>query len=102
MLPGDETSAFNDPVVLAGDPWRMWVCRHPLDVVGAEDRMSTWYATSADGLTWQLHGDVLSGRAGRWDARGARITAGLDPDGCVLIVGSECRVLTVCPPGAWS
>jgi hypothetical protein len=81
VLPGDETSAFKDPVVLAGDPWRMWVCRHPLDVVGDEDRMSTWFATSADGLTWQLHGEVLSGRIGRWDARGARVTAVLDPDG---------------------
>ena len=81
VLPGDETSAFKDPVVLAGAPWRMWVCRHPLDVVGAEDRMSTWYATSVDGLSWQLHGEVLSGRVGRWDARGARVTAVLDPDG---------------------
>jgi hypothetical protein len=80
-LPGDETSAFKDPVVLAGDPWRMWVCRHPLDVVGAEDRMSTWFATSPDGLDWQLHGEVLGGRVGRWDARGARVTAVLDPDG---------------------
>jgi hypothetical protein len=85
VLPGDETSAFKDPVVLAGEPWRMWVCRHPLDVVGAEDRMSTWFATSADGLTWQLHGEVLSGRVGRWDARGARVTAVLDPGGDTVL-----------------
>lgn len=85
VLPGDDVSAFKDPVVLPGDPWRMWVCRHPLDVVGAEDRMSTWFATSADGLSWQLHGEVLRGRAGSWDARGARVTALLDPDGEVFL-----------------
>ena len=80
VLPGDAASAFKDPVVLVGQPWRMWVCRHPLDKVGGEDRISTWYATSDDGLTWRLHGEVLSGRPGRWDARGARVTAVLDPD----------------------
>ncbi len=80
VLPGDETSAFKDPVVVSGEPWRMWVCRHPIDVVGSEDRMSTWYATSDDGLAWRLHGEVLAGRPGSWDARGARVTAVLDPE----------------------
>ena len=42
--------------------------------------MNTAYATSADGLTWQWHGTVLSGRPGEWDARGARLTTVL-PDG---------------------
>ncbi len=85
VLPGDAGSAFKDPVVLPGKPWRMWVCRHPLDVVGAEDRMSTWYATSDDGLTWRLRAEVLRGRSGSWDARGARVTAVLDPDGDVFL-----------------
>jgi hypothetical protein len=42
--------------------------------------MTTAYATSADGLDWQWHGTVLTGRPGTWDARGARLTAVL-PDG---------------------
>ena len=37
--------------------------------------MSTAHATSADGLAWTWHGTVLRGRAGLWDARGARVTA---------------------------
>lgn len=36
--------------------------------------MSTLYATSDDGIGWTVHGTVLSGRRGTWDARGARIT----------------------------
>jgi hypothetical protein len=42
--------------------------------------MNTAYATSSDGLAWQWHGTVLSGRPGEWDARGARLTTVL-PDG---------------------
>jgi hypothetical protein len=42
--------------------------------------MSTGYATSADGLTWDWHGFVLAGRPGMWDARGARLCSVL-PDG---------------------
>jgi hypothetical protein len=76
VFPGDSTHAFKDPVVVADqNGWRMWVCRHPLDVAGAEDRMSTWFATSSDGLDWQLQGEVLAPRPGQWDARGARVTA---------------------------
>jgi hypothetical protein len=76
VMAGDKSQAFKDPVVVAdGNSWRMWVCRHPLDVVGAEDRMSTWLATSTDGLDWQLQGEVLAPRPQEWDARGARVTA---------------------------
>ena len=43
--------------------------------------MTTAYATSdADGIEWSWHGTVLTGRAGLWDARGARATTVL-PDG---------------------
>ncbi len=74
--------AVKDPVIRwspdAG--WQMWVCCHPLDVPGAEDRMWTAYATSADGLTWRHHGPVLRGREGHWDARGARVTTILSDD----------------------
>ena len=74
--------ALKDPVIATGadGQWHMWVCCHPLDVPGAEDRMWTSYASSPDGLTWTDHGPVLTGRAGRWDERGARITAVLDAD----------------------
>ena len=37
--------------------------------------MSTWHATSADGLSWSWDREVLAGRPGAWDARGARVTA---------------------------
>jgi hypothetical protein len=81
VLPGDDKQAFKDPVVRADDTgWRMWVCRHPLDEPGAEDRMSTWFATSDDGLAWRLEREVLAPRPGRWDARGARVTALLSED----------------------
>jgi hypothetical protein len=60
--------------------WHAWICCHPLDVAGAEDRMTTTHATSPDGLDWTSRGTVLAGRPGTWDARGARVTAVL-PDG---------------------
>lgn len=73
--------ALKDPIVHAtADGWGMWLCRHPLDVPGAEDRMTTVFATSADGTTWDVRGTVLRGRPGCWDARGARVTSIL-PDG---------------------
>lgn len=81
VLPGDQRTAVKDPIVkLIDGAWHAWICCHPLDLPGAEDRMSSAYATSADGLTWQWHGTVLSGRPGEWDARGARLTSIL-PDG---------------------
>ena len=58
----------------------MWVCCHPLHPAGHEDRMVTRYATSADGLGWTDHGEVLRGTPGSWDERGARVTAVLDLD----------------------
>lgn len=92
VLPGDEEQAFKDPVVLAGDSgWRMWVCRHPLDVPGAEDRMSTWYATSRDGLRWTVQGEVLAPRLGAWDSRGARVTAIVREDPLVVVYDGRSR-----------
>jgi hypothetical protein len=76
VFPGDEHTGVKDPVVRrAGDRWEAWICCHPLDEPGEEDRMTTAYATSLDGLSWRWHGTVLSGRRGKWDARGARVTA---------------------------
>jgi hypothetical protein len=80
-FPGDDRTAVKDPIVRQVDGrWEAWVCCHPLDVPGAEDRMSSAYATSRDGLAWDWHGTVLAGRRGAWDARGARLTCVL-PDG---------------------
>jgi len=73
---GDTHTAVKDPVVLRDHAgWHMWVCCHPLDDPHATDRMATRYATSSDGLRWTLGPVVLAGRPGRWDARGARVTA---------------------------
>jgi hypothetical protein len=82
VFPGDENTGVKDPVVQrkAAGSWQAWICCHPLDVPDEEDRMTTAYATSADGLDWRWHGTVLSPRAGMWDARGTRLTTVL-PDG---------------------
>jgi hypothetical protein len=75
VLSGDEHTGVKDPVIRAiDDGWEMWLCCHPLDEPGHEDRMTTRRLTSADGLVWEDHGEVLAGRPGHWDARGARVT----------------------------
>ena len=76
IFPGSSDVGVKDPVVRRhGDQWQAWICCHPLDEPGEEDRMTTAYATSQDGLEWRWRGTVLAGRAGMWDARGARVTA---------------------------
>jgi hypothetical protein len=82
VFPGDENTGVKDPLVRRTPEggWEAWICCHPLDVPDEEDRMTTAYATSADGLTWDWHGTVLEPRPGKWDARGARLTTVL-PDG---------------------
>ena len=82
VFPGDENTGVKDPFVrrTADGGWEAWICCHPLDVPDEEDRMTTAYATSTDGLTWDWHGTVLAPRAGMWDSRGARLTTIL-PDG---------------------
>ena len=81
VLPGDDRVAVKDPVITCRDGrWEMWVCRHPLTETGHEDRMTTAYLTSADGLNWTDHGDVLTGTPGGWDSRGARVTAVLQTE----------------------
>lgn len=79
VFPGGDDLGVKDPVVrYRNGRWHAWICCHPLDIEDAEDRMTTAYATSDDGLSWEWHGTVLAGRAGEWDARGARVTAVLD------------------------
>jgi hypothetical protein len=81
VFPGDEHVGVKDPIVRRdGARWEAWICCHPLDEPDEEDRMSTAYATSADGLEWRWHGTVFGPRPATWDARGARLTAIL-PDG---------------------
>ena len=82
VWPGDEQTGVKDPLVqrTADGGWQAWICCHPLDELDEEDRMTTAYATSRDGLSWQWHGTVLTPRPGTWDQRGARVTAVL-PDG---------------------
>lgn len=77
VLPGDADTAWKDVVVdRDDDTWRMWACRHPLDGGDEEaDRMTTWYATSSDGLAWDFQGPALTPTAGTWDQRGTRVTS---------------------------
>jgi hypothetical protein len=75
-FPGDDYMAVKDPIVRRTDGgWEAWICCHPLDEPDEEDRMTSAYATSEDGLNWIWHGTVLAPRPGTWDARGARLTA---------------------------
>ena len=82
VFPGDEHTGVKDPLVqrTADGAWRAWICCHPLDEPDEEDRMTTAFATSEDGIEWRWHGTALAPRPGTWDARGARLTAVL-PDG---------------------
>lgn len=85
VLPGSEAAGVKDPVVLfhAGR-WHLWASVHPLESWENADRMTTDYATSGDGVTWQWHGTVLAGRSGEWDARGVRLSS-------VTVDGDELR-----------
>jgi hypothetical protein len=83
VLPGNGDEAWKDVVVqVDADGWRMWACRHPLD--GGDDgadRMSSWYATSHDGLAWTMQAEALRPAPDTWDARGTRITEVCHVDG---------------------
>ena len=75
-LPGDTKTGVKDPVIVRrGDVWELWASCHPLADPAEADQMVTDYATSIDGLQWTWHGTALSGRPGKWDARGTRIAA---------------------------
>lgn len=78
VLPGDATTGVKDPVVtVEGTRWRMWVCCHPLDLPGEEDRMFSRLATSRDGLSWTFGSDELAPPTTGWSRRGTRVTAAL-------------------------
>jgi hypothetical protein len=76
VFAGDKLIAVKDPVIrFAAGCWHGWICCHPLDEPGEEDRMLTRYATSPDGVDWTWHAAALTPRGGAWDARGVRVTA---------------------------
>lgn len=76
ILFGNADTGVKDPVVIwKRGLWHMWLCCHPLEVPEAADRMYSRYATSTDGLSWDLHGVALKGRDGAWDQRGARVSS---------------------------
>jgi hypothetical protein len=61
VVPGDDRTAVKDPVIRVRDGrWHAWIYCHPLDQPGEEDRMTTAYATSEDGLVWDWHGTALA------------------------------------------
>jgi hypothetical protein len=90
---GSDEVATKDPVIRvdAQRRWHAWVCEHPLDEPGHEDRMSTAYHSSDNGLTWRRHGTVLAPRPGEWDARGARVTDVLSLDPLVVVYDGRSR-----------
>ena len=91
VFAGDERTGVKDPVIRRrAGRWEAWICCHPLEEPGHEDRMTTAYATSADGLAWEWHGTVLAPRPGGWDARGVRVTAVL-ADGRAFYDGRATR-----------
>jgi hypothetical protein len=76
VLPGDDTVAVKDPVVLHTEGrWHLWASCHPLDDPDATERMRTDHATSDDGVAWHWRGTVLRGTSGSWDGHGVRITS---------------------------
>jgi hypothetical protein len=76
ILPGDTKTGVKDPVIVCRDgQWQLWASCHPLADPAEADRMTTEYATSADGVAWTWHGTALSGTSGRWDGRGTRVSA---------------------------
>ena len=82
VLPGSDRHAVKDPVVLhSGGLWHLWASVHPLDLPQHEDRMTTEYATSPDGLDWTWRGTALAPTPGAWDARGVRVSAVFEAPG---------------------
>jgi hypothetical protein len=81
-LPGSDRQAVKDPVVLHRNGlWHLWASVHPLDLPQHEDRMTTEYATSPDGLDWTWRGTALAPTQGAWDARGVRVSAVFEAPG---------------------
>jgi hypothetical protein len=93
VLAGSDAVAVKDPVIVVDDDggWHGWICEHPLTERGHEDRMSTAYHRSVDGLVWERVGTVLSPRPGTWDARGARVSDVVTLDPLVVLYDGRPR-----------
>jgi hypothetical protein len=92
VFPGEDRIAVKDPVIVCNETgWHAWICEHPLDIAGHEDRMSTSYWRSDDGLAWTRERTVLAPRPGEWDARGARVTDVLSLDPLVVLYDGRAR-----------
>jgi hypothetical protein len=102
VFPGDDLTGVKDPVIRRdGGAWQAWICCHPLDELDEEDRMTTRYATSADGVDWTWQGTALAGRSGMWDSRGARVTAVL-PDGSATYDGRASKEANFSERTGWA
>jgi hypothetical protein len=76
VLPGDAMTGVKDPVIVTrSGVWHLWASVHALADDANTDRMTTDYATSADGVEWRWHGHALTPRPGEWDSRGVRVSA---------------------------
>jgi hypothetical protein len=93
VLPGSDAVAVKDPVIVVDDAggWHAWICEHPLTDPGDEDRMSTAYYVSQDGLVWARRSTVLGPRSGAWDARGARVSEVLSLEPLVVLYDGRPR-----------
>jgi hypothetical protein len=91
VLAGDDTVAVKDPVLHHdANGWHLWASVHPLESWDDADRMTTEYATSADGVHWTWRGTALAGRPGEWDARGVRV-ASVVTDGDTIMAAYDGR-----------
>ena len=82
VLPGSDRHAVKDPVVIHRNGlWHLWASVHPLDLPHHEDRMTTEYATSPDGLEWTWRGTALAPTPDAWDSRGVRVSAVFEAPG---------------------
>ena len=75
VLPGDADTRPQGPgrALHATAPGRCGSASTSSPTRETADAMSTWYATSPDGLVWTIDQQCLAPRAEGWDSRGARI-----------------------------
>ena len=85
VLPGSARSAVKDPVMVRdGRAGTCGCAATRWTVPGAEDRMTTRYLTSDDGLAWTDRGVARAAGSG-WDARGTRVSTVLSLDPLVVL-----------------
>ena len=94
VFAGDAETGVKDPVVRRdGTGWQAWICCHPLDEPGEEDRMTTASRRATTG--WRGSGTAPCWRAGR--ERGTRAGRGsprCSPTGPCSTTGGRRRTRT--------